>query len=129
MADSIIHFEIPFTDGERARAFYREAFGWKVQELPEMDYTMVETGPVGEDMMPSRPGFINGGMFERREPFTGPVVTVGVDSIDETMARLEALGARAVGRKEQVGGMGFAAYFTDPDGNVIGLWENASPEQ
>jgi hypothetical protein len=21
--------------------------------------------------------------------------------------------------------MGFAAYFTDPEGNLVGLWENA----
>ncbi|MGH1561308.1 VOC family protein [Mumia sp. DW29H23] len=129
MANSIVHFEIPFGDGERARAFYRDAFGWEVQHLPEMDYTMVQTGPVGDDMAPSEPGFINGGMFERREPFTGPVVTVGVDSIDDTLARVEALGATPVGRKEEVGGMGFAAYFTDPEGNVIGLWETASPAE
>ncbi|WP_370617494.1 VOC family protein [Mumia sp. Pv 4-285] len=126
MADSIIHFEIPFDDADRARAFYREAFGWAVQELPEMDYTMVQTGPVGDDMAPSGPGYINGGMFQRSDPFRGPVVTVGVDSIDETLARLGSLGATAVGKKEPVGDMGFAAYFTDPEGNVIGLWENAS---
>jgi predicted enzyme related to lactoylglutathione lyase len=23
--------------------------------------------------------------------------------------------------------MGFSAYFTDPEGNVIGIWESASP--
>jgi hypothetical protein len=28
--------------------------------------------------------------------------------------------------KEPVGDMGFAAYFTDPEGNVVGLWQNAS---
>jgi len=25
-----------------------------------------------------------------------------------------------------VGGMGFAAYFQDPEGNLIGLWQTAA---
>jgi predicted enzyme related to lactoylglutathione lyase len=32
-----------------------------------------------------------------------------------------------IGRsKEAVGDMGFAAYFTDTEGNLVGLWETAS---
>jgi hypothetical protein len=30
-----------------------------------------------------------------------------------------------VAPKTPVGDMGFAAYFTDPEGNVVGLWETA----
>ncbi|KAA1425240.1 VOC family protein [Mumia zhuanghuii] len=127
MANSIVHFEIPFADGDRARSFYRDAFDWEVAEMPDLDYTMVVTGPVGDDQMPSSPGYINGGMFQRTEPFTGPSLTIAVDSIDETIAKLESLGATAVGKKEAVGDMGYAAYFKDPEGNVMGLWENATP--
>jgi uncharacterized protein len=25
----VVHFEIPFDDGDRARRFYREVFDWK----------------------------------------------------------------------------------------------------
>ena len=28
MSGRVVHFEIPFDDGDRARAFYQEAFGW-----------------------------------------------------------------------------------------------------
>jgi predicted enzyme related to lactoylglutathione lyase len=38
---------------------------------------------------------------------------------------VEKLGGSVVEPKMPVGGMGFAAYFADPDGNVVGLWENA----
>jgi predicted enzyme related to lactoylglutathione lyase len=31
-----------------------------------------------------------------------------------------------VGEKLAVGDMGYAAYFTDSEGNLIGLWQNAS---
>ena len=64
MSGRIVHFEIPFDDGERAREFYREAFGWELMELPEMSYTLVTTGPSG-DTGPTETGYINGGMIDR----------------------------------------------------------------
>ena len=128
MTDRIVHFEIPFDDGERARSFYKEAFDWTIQEMPEMDYTLVMTGPVSEQGAPSEPGYINGGMFQRSADFSrSPVITVGVDSIDATLARVEKLGGKTVKDRSPVGEMGFYAYFTDPEGNVMGLWENAAP--
>jgi predicted enzyme related to lactoylglutathione lyase len=44
MAGRVVHFEIPHDDGDRARGFYEQAFGWQLQHLPEMQYTMVMTG-------------------------------------------------------------------------------------
>lgn len=125
MSGKIVHFEIPFDDGERARGFYRDAFGWTVTEMPEMSYTSVATGPTTEQGMPSEPGFINGGMFERAEGAPkSPVITIDVASIDATLAKVEQLGgAKLVGRTE-IPGMGYYAYFTDTEGNTIGLWEN-----
>ena len=35
------------------------------------------------------------------------------------------LGGSTVRGKEPVGDMGFAAYFTDSEGNLVGLWETA----
>ena len=72
MSGRVVHFEIPYDDGDRARRFYKEAFGWQLQEIPEMEYTLVTTGPGGEQG-PSEPGFINGGMLHREEGgSTGP---------------------------------------------------------
>ena len=123
MTGRIVHFEIPFDDGERARAFYRDAFGWAIAEIPEMDYSMVTTGPVGESGMPTEPGFINGGMMQRDE-VKSPVV-VDVESIDAAREKVESLGGKTVTGRTTVGTMGFAAYFTDTEGNVVGLWETA----
>ncbi|MEE2031958.1 VOC family protein [Rhodococcus chondri] len=124
MTGRIVHFEIPYDDGDRARSFYRDAFGWQISEMPEMDYTIVTTGPVSEDGMSTEPGFINGGMMQRGEA-TAPVVTVDVDDIDAALAKIESLGGRTVQAKSPVGDMGFAAYFSDSEGNMIGLWETA----
>ncbi|MFJ8812450.1 VOC family protein [Amycolatopsis thermoflava] len=125
MSGRIVHFEIPFDDGERARGFYREAFGWNVTEMPEMNYTSVATGPTSEQGMPSEPGFINGGMFARAESAPkSPVITIDVASIDETLQKIEQLGGSKVVGRTEIPGMGFYAYFTDSEGNVVGLWEN-----
>ena len=45
MSGRVVHFEIPYDDGERARRFYKEAFDWQLQEMPGMDYTLVVSGP------------------------------------------------------------------------------------
>ncbi len=127
MSGRVVHFEIPFDDGDRARGFYRDAFGWNVQEMPGKGYTMAMCGPTSEEGMPSEPGFINGGMFGREAQYpTTPVITVDVASIDETLRQIERLGGSTVLAKQPVTDMGFAAYFQDPEGNVMGLWETAS---
>jgi predicted enzyme related to lactoylglutathione lyase len=66
MNGQVVHFEIPADDVERARGFYREAFGWQLAPVPDMDYTMVTTTPSGPEGMPTEPGAINGGMLARQ---------------------------------------------------------------
>jgi predicted enzyme related to lactoylglutathione lyase len=122
MSGRIVHFEIPFDDGDRARSFYSGLFGWDVQSYPGMDYTMVSTGPTG-DQGPTEPGFINGGMGPRAEGFSTPTVVIDVDDIEATLSEVEAKGGAVLLGKRPVAEMGWTAYFTDPEGNVIGLWE------
>jgi predicted enzyme related to lactoylglutathione lyase len=126
MSARVVHFEVPFDDGDRARGFYRDVFDWQIQEMPEMSYNMVTTGPVSDQGMPSEPGYIGGGMFQRQAPVNVPVITLQVDDIDATLAAVESHGGAVVGKKEAVGEMGFAAYFSDSEGNLMGLWENAA---
>ena len=124
MSGRVVHFEIPFDDGDRARAFYRDAFGWQAQTMPELDYTSVMSGPVGEQGMPSEPGYINGGMYQRTpDAPTSPVITIDVDDIDEALKKIEELGGMAVLGRQDVGDMGWAAYFKDVEGNLMGLWQ------
>jgi uncharacterized protein len=125
MSGRVVHFEIPYDDGDRARSFYTEAFGWQLQSMPGMGYTLVSSGPTG-DRGPTEPGFINGGMMSRSDsPSAAPILVVDVDSIDETLTLTDRLGGKTLRGREPVGDMGFAAYLADPEGNVIGLWETA----
>ncbi|HEY5876478.1 MAG TPA: VOC family protein [Ilumatobacteraceae bacterium] len=125
MSGRVVHFEVPFDDADRARGFYRDVFDWQIMEMPEMGYNIVSTGPAGDDGMPSEPGFIGGGMLQRQDPVTKPVIVVQVDDIDATLKQVGSSGGSAVSEKLTVGEMGFAAYFTDSEGNLMGLWQNA----
>ena len=125
MTGRVVHFEIPYDDGDRARAFYAESFGWQIHLMPELQYTTVSTGPVTEQGMPVAPGYLNGGMFDRSNgPTNSPVVTVEVDDIDAALESVERHGGKAVVGRTAVGEMGFSAYFADPEGNVLGLWQS-----
>lgn len=123
--DRVVHFEIPADDVDRARDFYRRAFDWSINAVPGMGYTLVQTTPSGNDGSPAQPGAINGGMLARQAPIKNPVITIQVASIDESLQRIEGLGGRTVRNKQPVGDMGFAAYFADSEGNVVGLWQTA----
>ena len=128
MAGGVVHFEIPADDEGRAREFYSSAFGWKISAMPELSYAMLMTTPSDETGMPSVPGSINGGMFHREGELTPPVVTVAVEDIDAALEKIYALGGSTVSPREEDGTMGWAAYFRDTEGNIIGLWQNAAPE-
>jgi predicted enzyme related to lactoylglutathione lyase len=127
MSGKVVHFEIPFDDGDRARKFYADSFGWQMMPMPEMGYTIVITGPSDPETGPKEPGFINGGMFERSEQFPGkaPNLVIDVDSVDDALAKVAQAGGTVVAPKMAVGDMGFTGYFTDTEGNLIGLWETA----
>lgn len=126
MSGRVVHFEIPADDLGRAQAFYREVFGWQVQPMEGMDYTAVTTSPVDEQGMPTEPGAINGGMMQREDPVSTPVVTVDVDDVDAALATIESLGGATVLPKQAIGDMGFAAYFRDTEGNLMGLWQSVA---
>lgn len=123
--DKVVHFEIPADKPERAHKFYQDVFGWKINVVPGFDYTIVHTGPVDAQNMPEESGFISGGIMPRQEPVTTPVITIGVASIDDAAKKIERNGGKVVQPKTAVGEMGFAAYFTDSEGNLVGLWQAA----
>lgn len=122
----VVHFEIPADDVERAKKFYGSSFGWELETMPMGDgeYTSVKTTAVDEQtQMPTDPGAINGGMFQRDERLTSPVITIDVDGIDDALKQIEDAGGSTVQPRTPIPGMGAFAYFKDSEGNVVGLWE------
>ena len=125
----VVHFEIPADNVDRAKNFYGSIFGWELQTMPmgEGEYTSVKTTDVNEQtQMPAEPGAINGGMMQRDARIPAPVITVDVEAIDEALQEIEARGGSTVTPRTAIPGMGAFAYFKDPEGNVLGLWETTS---
>lgn len=127
MTGRVVHFEVPYDDADRARAFYSDVFGWSIQPVPEFDYNFVQTGPTEDTGMPTEVGYIGGGMFQRHPDIGRPIITIDVDDMTAALASVVEHGGSAVGDVQPVGDMGVAAYFTDSEGNLMGMWQSLSP--
>ena len=122
--DSIVHFEIPAKDVKRASEFYAKAFGWQFTQFPGFEYWSIGTTMSDKNGRPTSPGAINGGLGKRGVMAPNDVtVTIGVADIDAALETVKKLGGKQEGKKQPVGDMGWSAYFKDPEGNVIGLWQ------
>lgn len=127
--DKVVHFEIPADDVVRAKKFYEDVFGWHAIAMEDMGYVMFHTGPTDDKTgMVKENAFINGGMFKRQGVLTTPVITINVKNIDQAAQQIQAQGGKIVREKKPVGDMGIAAYFTDCEGNLLGLWEDIKKE-
>lgn len=113
----VVHFELPYDDPARARAFYEEVFGWQVQGWGEMpSYQLATTGTDGLG--------IDGALYQRRQPDLGVLIYVSVPDLVDALARAERAGAAVVQPRTQIGGVGWSAVLADPEGNMLGLFES-----
>jgi predicted enzyme related to lactoylglutathione lyase len=117
----VVHFEVHADSPERAVAFYEKVFGWRFRHIPEIDYWMVMTG--------EGPG-IDGGLLRRRgsRPTDGQAVnafvcTLGVDDVDKSVAAATAAGAIVAVPKVPIPNIGYVAYVHDPEGNILGIYQ------
>jgi len=117
MPNSIVHFEIPADNVERAKKFYERALGWKISDPWKMNYFLVETKKKGEEG-------INGGLMQRKMPGQPFMNYLAVDSIDAYCKKVEKAGGVVVLPKQEIApGMGWIAAFKDTEGNIMGFHE------
>lgn len=107
-----VHFEIPTDDLERAKKFYAELFGWKIERYPgPMEYWMITTtNEKGEKA-------VDGGMMQRQNPQQPITNYIGIPSIDEYAVKVEKLGGKVVVPKMAVPGIGYFAVCLDTENN------------
>lgn len=106
-----VEFNVP--DLESTATFYGEVFGWKPTPFFE-GYLSVQHG--------DEPG-IDTGIQKADGPAT-TVATILVPDLDEATRKVEEHGGAVVMPKFPIPGVGFAAYFTDPNGMTVGMWES-----
>ena len=116
-ASNIVWFEIPADNVERAKKFYGELFGWKIEKFPgPMEYWHVDTG--GGDDTP------DGGLLKRQNPgHQGITNYIGVASVDQFVAKVQKLGGKVCMPKTAVPQMGYFAVCQDTENNTFALWE------
>lgn len=115
MAHPVVHWEIAAKDAKKLQDFYGKLFEWKIDANNPMNYGMVQTG--GE-------GGIGGGIFTPPDGTTTYVTFyVHVDDLQSSLAKAEALGGKTILPPTPIPNIGSCAMFTDPEGNVIGLFK------
>ena len=114
---SLDYVEISVTDVAEARNFYSSAFGWVFNQYGP-DYAGIQD--------PARPGSEVGGLA-RAEVVRpgGPLILLFSTDLEASVAAVLAAGGHVVnGPYDFPGGRRF--HFTDPSGNELGVWTEAS---
>lgn len=119
----VVHFEIHADDVDRAVRFYREVFGWKIEQWGGGDYWVITTGSAPE------PG-IDGGLMKRSgprppegQPVNAFVCTIEVSDLETSAKKVQASGGKIVVPKAPIPGVGWLTYAHDTEGNVFGMMQ------
>lgn len=113
----VTHFEIYTADPKAVQPFYEQVFGWKFNKFEggPIEYWLINTG---DDKDPG----INGGITRPREGQSpGTLNTVAVESLGETINKIEQRGGKICVPKMAIPKIGWLAYAADPAGNVFGI--------
>jgi len=108
--------ELLVDDVDSAISFYTDVIGWEIEEMdmPQGKYYIVKSGsePVG-GIMKKPDG------FEQMPDFWGTYITV--NDVDETLAKAEAAGGKAVYPPMDVPGVGRMCAITDKSGAMVSI--------
>ena len=115
MANPFVHVELQTRDLERSKKFYASMFDWKLEEIPGMDYTIIN---VGEGT--------GGGMMKKPDPAIPDIWLpyILVDDVAAATKKARTLGATIAKDVTEVPDMGWFSVITDPTGATFGLWQS-----
>ncbi|KAH7393146.1 hypothetical protein BKA64DRAFT_675407 [Cadophora sp. MPI-SDFR-AT-0126] len=130
---SITWTEIPATDMSRVQKFYSDVFGWTYDGMsPMLDengsptFVMFNKGTTNGGFVKVQPeDLLTASLHPDNDGKKKLSVrnTISVDSVDDSLGKIEEAGGKLYIPKVQLPkDMGFVAYFTDSEGNVMGLW-------
>jgi predicted enzyme related to lactoylglutathione lyase len=114
VANPVTWFEITGQDADNLQKFYADVFGWKYEQAPGPGkYGMVTAGERG----------IGGGVGQAQGG--SPHVTFYVEVSDPQAAldKIEQSGGKTVMPVTEIPNMVTFALFSDPEGNVVGVFK------
>ena len=116
---NIVHIEIPTRNGKESGEFYEKLFGWHIEHVEEMDYTMWD----------SHEGSAGG--FSQVDENVKPgdvIIYVNSEDIEADLKKAAELGGTILREKEEIPNTGWFGMFKDPTGNTIALYTSMNPE-
>jgi uncharacterized protein len=123
MANLFNWVEIPTSDIERAKTFYRTILGAE-KELRQENF-----GDMLYAFLPMEQGDVGGALVQHKNYVPGQgqgvcVYLVVQGDLNATLAKVECAGGKVVVPKMPLGEMspGYVAQFIDSEGNRLGLW-------
>ena len=114
MANPFVHVELATTDVAKAKKFYGELFAWKLEDIPGMEYTLINVG-----------GGTGGGMMKTVQPDSPSnwMAYVAVDDAAVATEKARTLGAKICKEVTEIPGVGWFSVITDPTGATLALWQ------
>ena len=117
MSNRVTHFEIPSDNPEASVAFFEKAFGWNFHQFGSEPYWLATTGNE------KSPG-INGAIMKKVDPRQPLINSISVDDLEKAIKNIEQAGGKIVKPKQPIPGVGWLAFFSDPDGNIHGIMQD-----
>lgn len=114
---------MPYKDEKRVAEFYSKVFGWDMQVLgPEMSGYILAGTTETENMVPTKPGAINGGLFPASDENNRyPLVTIQVENLDEAMEEVKKAGGEVLGKPMDIQRVGKYVSIHDSEDNRVSL--------
>ena len=116
MPGTIVHFELPSADADRAVGFWSGLFGWEIgpSMMPEGEYRMFQNAEKQGGAVMAGP---------HTTPGSGLVVYFDTDDIEGSIAKVRELGGTA-DDKQPVPTFGWFSTCKDTEGNSFSLWQS-----
>jgi predicted enzyme related to lactoylglutathione lyase len=114
MGNPFVHVELHTQDPEEAKKFYGKLFDWKLQDVSEMSYTVIDVGETGK----------GGGIMKSPMPDAPPqwVPYVYVDDVSSSTAKAQSLGATVLQDATEIPDIGWFSMLLDPTGAAFALF-------
>jgi len=121
MPNHVKNFSINADEVARAKTFYARTFGWQFTPWGPPEFYVIQTGRDSDRGL-------HGTLHRREEiaegkPMFGFECTLGVESIDDTIAAVEANGGKIVMPKFEIPAVGTLMFFEDTEGNIVGAMQ------
>ena len=112
----IVHVDIAGGDPNSAAQFYRDTFGWSIDDsVPGYPMFKAEGGPGG--------GFVKAGAEGVGSVADGVLIYLHTADIDASLKAIESHGGTTVVPRTDMGSYGAYAVFADPSGTKLGLYQ------